>query len=351
LEKRVIKSVTEALLHTAVQQHFDVRIRGFDAAATDWTPSKPLDLRDFRPSMASAVFQGQGDRERQAEQDKRFQAALSSLEAYFREIPAKSQPCSRLLNVAREIASESFPITVLVLSETICSSPQMTLRLPSDRTLVALFAAVAVRDEGRQLDCAVIARERQLKATFPHVVVIPMISEDTLAEILLKGETRPVSVGLEVHGCNPAPAAPRVRTAASLEPKVENFPQDVVPVRDSGLRIISPQHHAHVGRIVPFQGDGARPGETLVPMIRVGDEYWPQTFVHANKDGSYGGEVIVGRFFNDCGITVEFRVYGNVQQPIAIGRPLGSWPSASEASLPIKLTRTEECSSMEVRNQ
>jgi hypothetical protein len=346
LDKPTINGVMDSLLRTALKHRFDVRVRTFDTAANEeWSPPKNLDLSDFRPSMAGIVFQGGEDQERESEGSKRLEAALLSFDSYAKRVSGTPHPCSRLTNVAKEIASESFMVTLLVVGDPICSSPQVRLRLPRDRNLVALLPSVTGQDEGGKRECAALAREREIENSFPHARIIPMVASDTLAEVLLKGSPEPVSPAVEIRGCNLSAVPQRERTNARLNRKLPPVLQNESNSSDSELRIVAPKHHAHVARVVPFQGDGAHPGETLLPVIRVGDEYWPQAFVRSREDGSYGGEVIVGRPFNDCGVSVELRLFGSLQQPVSVGRPLGSWPLALEASLPVRLTRTEECGS------
>jgi hypothetical protein len=85
------------------------------------------------------------------------------------------------------------------------------------------------------------------------------------------------------------------------------------------------------------------PGEVLLPVVQVGDEYWPDNEIRADPvTGSFSGEAIAGRPFNDCGVHYVLRVFRNVGDKVIVGRPLGSWPQG-DASLPVEVIRTEEC--------
>jgi hypothetical protein len=128
------------------------------------------------------------------------------------------------------------------------------------------------------------------------------------------------------------------RAQAAVQTPVES-PGDT----SLSLRILSPKHLAHVGSRVLFQGEGASPGETIYPFIRVDDDFWPQQSVTAHDDGTFDGAVIVGRRFKDCGVTFELRLFGQVREPVSVGKPIAAWPKADKESLPIDLLRTEEC--------
>jgi len=151
---------------------------------------------------------------------------------------------------------------------------------------------------------------------------------------------------LEIRGCAPVTRGSSSLTLATSS--LSDYGQFNLPSkRGRPLRIIWPQPHSGGGRGIPFQGDGAEPGEILVPIVKINDEFWPQDFVPARMDGSFTGTIILGRPFNDCGRVYEFRLFGGVAQKLTVGVPVGMWPVADQTSLPVPLTRTQECGGSE----
>jgi len=344
VERATLKLAMGAALRTALQLRFNVRARVFDTSvADDWTPPLRMGLDDFHPSIAG-IFHGGGDREREAEQAKRLAAALSSFDNYLKNIKADSGPCTHLLQITQEIANGPASITLLVLGDKTCSGPRIRFQVPHDRKLVIMLAPGTGTSEENN-ECALAQQEKRIGMSFPHVAIVPVVGAETLTEIVSKGSSNVVSAGLTIHPCGTQMTHRRNREVANAQPTVGDIdePENGPVTSNTTLRIISPRQGAHVSRYVPFQGDGATPGEMLCPVVRVNDEYWANPCIQATNDGSFSGVVIAGRPFSDCGVMYEFRVLGRLQEPLSVGHPSGAWPSAQESSLSLDVVRASEC--------
>jgi hypothetical protein len=171
--------------------------------------------------------------------------------------------------------------------------------------------------------------------------LIPTVDVDILEAALIEGRRPAAVLRLVVHGCGSVKARQDIQ--AAVTPRQEPPEAEAEPPTGEVLRLVTPHHHARVGREVAYQGDGAHPGERLFAIIRINDEYFPQEPVTAQPDGTFDGTVIVGRPWNDCGKSFELRIFGQVRQTLAVGVPVGAWPSSLSASLPVQLVRAEEC--------
>jgi hypothetical protein len=347
LGKQVATIAMSEVLRMALQHGFDVKARVFNGdLVQDWTPPRSLTLNDFHISLADEVFRGGVDHAREGERGKRLAAALKSFSDYFQSFSGSPQPCSKLVGVAKEIAIDASPITLLVLGNSICSSPNVTLRLQRDRMLDIMVVPGTDTDQQKN-DCVQLEAEKRVAGTFPHAPVFALVNADTLADIVLNRGTQPNSATVVIRGCRPSDARGSSGLTLPSSAFTDNGQAKVLSEGERPLRIIWPQPHSGEGRTVPFQGDGAEPGEILVPIVKINDEFWPQDFVMARTDGSFTGTIILGRPSNDCGRLYEFRLFGGVTQKLIVGVPVGAWPVAKETSLPVTLIRTRECGASE----
>jgi hypothetical protein len=345
LEKDVTKLVMGTALRTAIDLQLNVKVQVFDATpGGDWTPPSRLSLDDFHPSIAR-IFRGGGDREREAERTKRLALAVASFDSYLKDSRPDSSACTHLLHVTEEIANESAAITLLVLGGKPCWGPRLRLQMLRDRKLVVMLASgTTTSDENSE--CASLQQQRRISMIFPHVAVVPVVSTETLTEIVSRGNVIPSAASLTIHPCTTRARQQRTNgQEAGTQPHVGDVDQqENLPTQSqTALRIISPRQGAHVGRHVPFQGDGASPQEMLCPIVRVNDEYWPNSCVKADDDGNFGGTIIAGRPLSDCGIAYELLVQRGLRELPRVGVPLGALPNAQGTSLPVNIIRASEC--------
>jgi len=332
-DKAFLESTMQTVFGAAAKDAFDVRVIVFDSEQIlNWAPPQPLDLRDFTSGIG--LFRGQKERERADEQRKRVQTARTSFGEYLRAVRSPSAGCARLLTAANEATREPFRVIVFLLSSTVCSSPKVTLRLPSDRRVILILGSGNdVRQAGD--DCQLLRQMRRMESSFPRALLLTAASTDLLADAFSKPSAPADSSGVTIRGCD---SQPERRAQVSVRTPIES-PRDP----SLSLRMLSPKHLAHVGPRVLFQGEGASPGETIYPVIRVDDNFWPQEFVTARDDGTFDGAIVVGRRFKDCNVTFELRLFGQVREPLSVGKPIAAWPKADKESLPIDVLRTEEC--------
>ena len=343
LDKHLARSLVTAAFNVALNHQFDVKVGVIDAdPGTDFAPPKPLSLDDFASTgLAQAVFRDSRDRQLAAERQSRLNDAVKGFETYFARYVVLDTSCVKLLRIARQIASEEYALNLLLVNRNVCAGPQVTVRLPRERRLVVVALNPSGTSAGQD-DCAVIAEERRIAAVFPQAALIPTVDVDILEAVLVDGRRPAAVLRFVVHGCGSVKAGQEIQAAVTprQKPLVE---AESVPPMDEVLRFITPHHHARVGREVAYQGDGAHPGERLFAIVRINDEYFPQEPVTAQPDGTFDGTAIVGRPWNDCGKSFELRIFGQVRQTLTVGAPVGSWPTGLSASLPVHLTRTEEC--------
>jgi hypothetical protein len=338
-----LRQAMAASLQSAVILGEDIRVSVFDSTQPDdFVPPRLLSLRDYHSSIAW-IFKGQADRDRAKEGAQRVEAALKSFDEYMRNVAPAPGKCTQLLRMAHEIADGPEKTVILLLSDKVCTAPRVRLPLPPERGLVVMLAAGAAPD-GASSDCAFLQRERRLHASFPQAAIIPVVGADSLVQIISNRSAWRASERLVVYPCGPQNSLPhQVGSSAPRVPHAVGAVGDPGSEPGSALRVMWPRPRAHVARVFPFQGDGAMPGEVLLPVVQVGDEYWPDNEIRADPvTGSFSGEAIAGRPFNDCGVHYVLRVFRNVGDKVIVGRPLGSWPQG-DASLPVEVIRTEEC--------
>jgi hypothetical protein len=338
-DKASLRRAIATILHSGTALGADIRVRLFDTQAEDWVPPKPLSMRDYSASLVR-IIKGQQEREREKESAQRLDAAVASFDEYLRKGLPTAAKCTKLLNVAEEIAAGSEWTTILVLGENICTTPRIRLQLPADRQLVIMLAHATDLDNALG-DCALLQNQRRLHAWFPQATIVPVLSLESLVHVVAKGSGSMGSNRLVVDPCSVSTA----RRAQSREPvllRAVTGLDEGEPAPGPSMRLIAPRPHAHVARIVPFQGDGAIPGETILAVVQVGQEYWPTTVVIAEQHGTFSGEAIAGRPFADCNVKFVLRVFRNVRQKVLVGQPLPGWP-AGDGTLPVEVVRTEDC--------
>jgi hypothetical protein len=311
----------------AEKNAYDVGFTIFGAGvSTDWSPEL---LQNQRVALADRVFQGEAQRKF----SDRAETVRKGFGDFFARHAQGLNSCTSVAQAANRLANESHVLNVLVIGTAICSQPRVTLRMPPERRLVIVLSPTARED-----DCSLAARQQQARRVFPGAtVVLAPLTHDTM--------TRPaktLNANLTVTGCESAPAKPRAEVAA-VEPRpVEiDFPTSPAPQR--ALRLISPRHGSGSGLDLPFQGEGASPGDWVYPVVRVRDEYFPNDPVRADSFGRYNGVVRIGRRVRDCNESYELRVFSKLHRPLSVNHPEGAWPSAEASSLPVAITRDREC--------
>jgi hypothetical protein len=344
LDKRTAHSLMKTTFQVAVKHHADVKVRIIDADADgEFSPPKPLRLSDFKSaSLAQKVFADSGERQIANEGQTRLDAAIGAFDTHFARYAVFDNSCVKLLQAARQLAAEEYALNLLLVTRNICTGPRISVRLPRERRLVVVAVPSNVQ-LANQDDCSVISEERRLVAIFPQAAIVPNIDADMLAGFLIEGRNPAAVTRVVIHGCAGGGKSSEASGAAVQRRESSTEVDASDPPMGEALRIISPRHHDHVARDVPFQGDGAHPGETLHPIVRVNDEFFPQEPVIARPDGTYDGEVIIGRPSNDCNKTFELRIFGQIRQPLTVGTAIGGWPTGASSSLPVQVTRTEDC--------
>ena len=303
------------IFRVAAGHQLDVKVTAVNSpGAAGWTPRAPLSMSDYQKSITE-IFQDSKDRARQTRVDD----ALSSFDKYFERLnEAGGRSCTSLVTAARQIAGDASPYNLLMIRDSVCALPQVTLRLPSERKLLVIVAQQAGTEE--EQECSELARMRQISKAFPNARFLTAGVTSKDVEDALFHEKTAAPAKLHVHGCDNVQPSPAAVAPAAFDPPVV--------AATAGLRIISPRSGASGPRLVPFHGDGAQPGELLVPIVQVGDEFWPQEFIRANSDGTFNGAVIIGRPWRDCGQIFTLRIFSQVNQPVRVGIPAyGSWPA------------------------
>lgn len=314
-----------AVFHVAAGHQLDVKAAALNSDSLGWAPPEPLSLSDYRQSVAT-IFRDSKDNIREG----RVNSALTDFFDNYWKGRKEGQRCTNLAMAARAIYADMSAYTILAVRDSVCASPQVTLKLPSERKLlVVIFPAVA----GERSECAAFAKAHLLRKSFPHARLLGSATSKDIEEALFDDDI-PSAGKLEVHGCSNE--GPGQMQAVSEAPSSSSA--------TSLLRLIVPHNHAVVGRLVSFQGDGARPGEILVPIVSVNNEFWPQNFIQVNSDGTFNGTVVIGLPMDcDPRTTFTLRVFSGVSDAVKVGIPLRSWPAAASGSLPLELTRGKEC--------
>ena len=328
-----------ATFQVAESQGADLAVTLFDSeVAGTWYPPKPLSLADFHVGLAQYI-KGGSERARQHEAAERLNLALVGFQEYLQKATPAAEGCSKLLTVAQSTAGASAGASVVIVGANVCTTPRIQLRTQEDRRLILLVAPSTApgHDNG---DCALQQTERRLHLWFPNAAILPAGNPTALTQVMSK-DRRPAETGqLVVFPCSPRDRRPAADHPAAVS-AVHVLDED--PPSDAGVRLIMPRPHEHVGRVVAFQGVGGRPGETLLAVMRVGNEFWPESYTVVAADSSFVGEAVAGRPGADCGVTFELRIFRiENMQKFQIGSPVTSWPQSS-GSLPVQVVRTQEC--------
>ena len=338
LDDMTVRQVASAVLTSYSNRETNVEARVIDQTGYDvWKASLPFMSEENHPSLTS-ILKEANERARNANTAGRLEGAIDELASYF-QVHKVAEPCIRVLPLSEEIASVQGEFTaVLVLSGTLCDGARVHFKPHSERTVVALMAPSP--GGSANADCQQLAHESQVKAWFPEAIVVPLSMASNLPEIVTGRQA----------GVNP----PVWRGYCSTRVPAKHHPQAIIqtiatPPSDSTLpptqpiRLILPKQFARVGRELPFEGDGADPGERLCPVVQVADEYWANECVYAQPDGSFSGSVVIGRPSTDCGVLYSLRILRGAVD-IQAGRATGILPQATGSSLPVNVIRATGCS-------
>jgi hypothetical protein len=325
LSKDQVRNVMAAAFHVAASHELDVKAAAVNSDNLGWAPPEPLSMSDYRRSV-STIFRDSKDNIREG----RVNSALKDFFESYWKGRKESQHCTNLAMAARTIYADMSAYTILAVRDSICASPQVTLKLPSQRKLLVIVFPAGAEERS---ECVAFAKAHLLKKSFPHARVLSSATSKDIEEALFDDDV-PSAGKLQVQGCGNEGTG-QLQSVAEAPPS---------PSAASLLRLIVPHNHAVVGRLVSFQGDGARPGEILVPIVSVNNEFWPQNFIQANSDGTFNGTVVIG-LPQDCDprITFTLRIFSGVSDAVKVGIALHSWPAAASGSLPLELTRGKEC--------